>query len=693
LSWRRRLAAGLTATALSVLVGVAAAPSAHALPLLPDCKQPPAPEVPGRGVVGFFESPPKTLPPPGDPFAPKSTTSIYEQYGYAGLRWNTYDLGCGPDFARSPDAWAGTSVANYVFTLPKSLVAATGAVLGAAFHPDFLSVFDPLVATVVDSLRRTVFEQWFLLSVSAVGLLLIWRSRRASLASSAGAIGWALLVMVLATVIFRWPLVAGHAADQTVTTTLGAVTGGLNGRPNGSAGQETVANMHEALLYQAWLGGTFGNADAEVAKRYGPALFDAQAMTWREAEILRTDPAAGQRIIEAKEQKFVDTAAKVKDADPDAYEYLVGRRSDTRMGYAILAAFATLCAVPFLLVAGLLVLGALIIVRLGVMLFPAIAVLGLFQPMRSLVIGMGNTVAAAMINAVVFGIGTAVMVKGMGVILSPTTGLAGWMIVLLLLLLTIVMWVALRPFRRLTLMVSSRHNVFADGAAAPAAFGRGIARVGGRVATIAAGSFLGATAASKAIAPGAHTDDAGDAAPPQRAEATTVAVAPDAVSVEAAASAPVFVGAKGPVTVTAAHSGSFDDDPAQAAQALKASGGGERAPTGTAIPRAGAEGVRHESARPIGGPPSGGPGAAGTGQNGGGNGFSRDLDSMPARLEELVRHNGTDARNDNGNGHAGGEAQRAAPMDDVEGTPAEVVYRPQSTEAAPPEGMLNGRRR
>ena len=43
------------------------------------------------------------------------------------------------------------------------------------------------------------------------------------------AVGWALLVMVLATMVFRWLLVAGHAADQTVTTTLGAVSGGLKG--------------------------------------------------------------------------------------------------------------------------------------------------------------------------------------------------------------------------------------------------------------------------------------------------------------------------------------------------------------------------------------------------------------------------------------------------------------------------------
>jgi hypothetical protein len=107
------------------LIGMLGAPTAlasektsthavHAVPDILGCTSAPTPEVPGRGVVGFFESPPKTPPVAADPFVANSTTSIYEQYGYAGLRWNTYDLGCGPDLARSPDAAIGTAVANWI---------------------------------------------------------------------------------------------------------------------------------------------------------------------------------------------------------------------------------------------------------------------------------------------------------------------------------------------------------------------------------------------------------------------------------------------------------------------------------------------------------------------------------------------------------------------------------------------------
>ncbi|GLY33622.1 hypothetical protein [Kineosporia sp. NBRC 101731] len=487
-----------------------------------DCAEAPVPEVPGRGVVGFFETPPKTLPADEDPFADNAKVSIYEVYGYAGVRWNTYDLGCGSDIVRNPDASIGTAIGNWILEVPTTMVAATGAVLDAAFSPDFLGVFDPLITNVVDTLQRTVFERWAFVVVAALGLLLIWRSRQASLASSAGAIGWALFVMVLVTMVFRWPLVAGHAADQTVTTTLSAVSSGLNGKSadgNAGAGTEATSGMHQSLLYESWLGGTFGSTDSDVAEKYGPVIFDATALTWREAAVMQSDPAQGRKIIEAKEKKFETAAKEIKSADPDAYEYLTGKRSDSRVGYAMLALIATLCTVPFLFIAGLLVLGALIIVRFGVMLFPAFATLGLFPTMRTLVTGIGSTVAAALINAMVFGIGASVTVLGMGVLLSPTSATPGWLSVILMLLLTIVMWVALRPFRRLTQMVNSRENHFAGAAGGVSTTARGAARTSTRILTGALSTFLGVSTAQRANPAQAIADaQAAEGRAPQRIE-------------------------------------------------------------------------------------------------------------------------------------------------------------------------------
>jgi hypothetical protein len=481
------------------------------LPGVSDCKEAPTPEVPGRGLTGFFSNEPKTLPPPGDPFAENATTTIYEQYGYAGLRWNTYDLGCGPSAARNPDATVGTAVADWIFNLPKMAVAATNAVVEAAFNPTFLGVFNDFIVTVVDTLRRTVFDEWVFLVLAAMGFLLIWQARKASLASSTAAVGWALLVMVIATFLFRWPLQAGQVADQSVSAVLGAVSGGLNGQEpgKGSAGpaSRSAANLHESILYESWLAGEFGNANSATARKYGPALFDAQALTWREARILRDDPDRGREIVEAKKEKFKQTAAQVQRADPDAYEYLTGKRSDTRVGFSFLAGLAALCGLPFLFVSALLVIGALLIIRMAVMLFPAFATLGVFPTMRGLVIGVGNTVAAALINCLVFGIGAAITIRGIGVLLAPESALPTWLVIVLMLLLTLVMWVALSPFRRLTQMIGTSRAMFGDFSGGIGTTGRRFGQFGRRVVVGALGSFAGTSAALAA-----QDDEAGNRA-------------------------------------------------------------------------------------------------------------------------------------------------------------------------------------
>jgi hypothetical protein len=233
---------------------------------------------------------------------------------------------------------------------------------------------------------------------------------------------------------------------------------------------------------------------------------------------LQDDPVAGQRIVEAKQAAFAQAAEQVKGRDPDAYEYFVGRRSDARVGYALLSTVAVLCAVPFLLASAFLVLGALIIIRFGVMLFPAIATLGMFPTMRGLVVGLGNTMAAALINALVFGIGTAVTVRGIGVIMDPANGLAPWLVVVMVLLLTVVMWFALRPFRRLTLMVTPGGDHFGTAVGGFGGVAQGARRAAGRIVTTAAGVFAGTSASAAARDDDTATAGSPSAAP-QRAEA------------------------------------------------------------------------------------------------------------------------------------------------------------------------------
>jgi hypothetical protein len=510
---------------MTLPVGSASADMVAAFPGL-DCTNPPTPDLPGQGLAAFFEKTPNPLPRQEDPFAKGATTTIYEQYGYAGLRWRTYDLGCGPDAARDPDAVMGTALSNWLVNIPISLCALTASITDVAFKPTFLSVFDPVVKAISSSLHRSLFATWVPAVIALLGMAILLKARRSALATTAASIGWALLVVLLATAIFRWPLEAGHFADQAVTSTLGSVVQGIDGQ--GAQVDPAVAvasNVQESIFYKSWLAGTLGSDDSATAKKYGPALFKAQALTWREAQDVEQDPTRGKAIIEAKQAQWKQLAGQIKANDPSAYEHLQGKRSDTRIGYAVLATIAGVLALPFLLMSALLLLGSFLVVRLAVMMFPAFAVLGVLPAGRGLVVGIGRTVGAALVNAVIFGIGAAVTIRVLGLILDPASGVPGWLALALMPLFGFVMWVALRPFHRLTTMVSPHSMVDPVGGAAGAI--GGAARRTGSLAkqTVAAGVavYSGNVAAAATI--DALGEDDGPV--PDRVEAHSPVSEPD----------------------------------------------------------------------------------------------------------------------------------------------------------------------
>jgi hypothetical protein len=527
-----RIAAALLTALLFVLLSPPLAQAADGpkvpIPVLPDipltpqvpgvsdCKQAPTPDSPGNGIAGFFSGRPKTLPPAEDPFAPGASTTIYEQYGYAGLRWRTYDLGCGPDAVRNPDAVVGTAVSNWIMQAPVALTALTGSLTQVAFHPTFLDTFNPVVERVSTALHDNLFVSWIPIVLVLLGASIIFMARRSAFASTAAAIAWALLVVIVATALFRWPIVAGNVADDAVTATIGEAVGRLDGDATGTdPGVAVASQVHDAILYRSWLAGTLGSPDSAVAKKYGPDLFKSQALTWRESAEAQKDPEKAKQIMETKQARWTAVADKIKAADPEAYENLKGERSETRVGYAVLAALGTLLSLPFLLLSALLMLGCFFIVRLAVMLFPAFAVLGAFPTSRGLVTGLGRAVAAAVVNAVIFGIGAGVTVAVLGILFHPGGGSPGWLSLVLMPLFSLIMWQALKPFRRLTSMVNPNAEHFGGGSG----HGRGhSAQLTRRLAKAGVAAFTGG-AAGAAVAVAMDDDEDTSKAPPDRAEA------------------------------------------------------------------------------------------------------------------------------------------------------------------------------
>ena len=162
------VAAGLGAVSVVTAPNVVAAPqggvsivrSLPGIPGVPDCKDAPIPERPGMGLPGALDPEPDPLPAAGDPFAQNPSTSIYEQYGYAGLTWHTYDLGCGGS-VRDPAAATDTMIGNVLLSCAVWLTAATNGLHNKVADPaSYMGPLDDVVETVTTRLHDSIWSPW-----------------------------------------------------------------------------------------------------------------------------------------------------------------------------------------------------------------------------------------------------------------------------------------------------------------------------------------------------------------------------------------------------------------------------------------------------------------------------------------------------------------------------------------------------
>ncbi|EXG81363.1 putative membrane protein [Cryptosporangium arvum DSM 44712] len=465
-----------------------------------DCLDPPTPAMPDTGVSRFFLTAPGDTPGDGRLHA----TSRYDDYGYAGLQFHTYDLGCGPDGAVAPDALVNNSIANMMLGVATFVVGLTNSVREHAYDPqEMWGWTDDLVGSASGALYERLFTALGVVSVVIVGGWLLWSARRGDMSNAATTAGWAVLVMVVTTAIAAWPVRAASVADGALTGSLGAVNSALHPNKDEVCGttrcvddrtpqRQASGVVSEVVLYRQWLSGELGSADSQTAKKYGERLYAASAFTWQEAEEVRRDPTRREEIVKRKNQEWKDTAAEIKKSDQDAYEYLTGKQGTDRMGAAFTALISAAVAAPFDLISSILIIIAFLVIRLAVVFLPAIATIGIMRPASGPLRGLFRTVVAAIINCVIFGVGASVYLLALDLITS-TASLAGWQQILLIFLTGLVMWLLLRPFRRLTSLAGG--NPFHDlvgglGAVRRRAFGD--ARTAG---IAAAGVFIGNKAA------------------------------------------------------------------------------------------------------------------------------------------------------------------------------------------------------
>ncbi|MET7748547.1 MFS transporter [Micromonospora sp. NPDC005367] len=427
-----------------------------------ECRRPPTPSTPDSGLAGWFASRPESSKQPG----PKG---FYTDYGYAGYSYTTYDIGGCASSVLHPDYKFSNTVANGEFMVATAIVGASNALRERAWDPRSMwSWADPLVEQATRAIYQKVFSVFGIVTLCVVGLYLLWRSRQSDMSNAMTTAGWALLVMVAVTALAAWPVKSANVADSTLITGLGVVHDALgpasrdtppdqcddqenpeackDHRPPAVRASDTAT---EAMLYRNWLRGVLGSADSATAKKYGPALYDAKALTWEEAESIRANSATRDVVIKAKQQQWMTIAELIKDEDPEAYEYLQGVRDMDRIGAGFIAVLASLLFAMFDLTASLLVLLGFLIFRWAVIAAPILGTIGLLRPASAGLRRLGNAVVAAIFNILIFGTGAAVYLFAVDLIMS-TPSLPGWLQVVLVWLCGVVGWLLLRPYRRIT---------------------------------------------------------------------------------------------------------------------------------------------------------------------------------------------------------------------------------------------------
>lgn len=433
----------LTVGCFLVGIGTSSASAQPSVPGVPDCKEPPAAQEAGNGLAGVLDPEPDPLPPASDPF--KGKGSIYDQYGYAGLRWGTYDLGCGGS-VRDPGASADTMMGNAFLGVAVAMTAVTNGIHNKVAQPDkYMAPLDKVVNRVTQEIHDSIWSPWGGVALIGVAALLLIYSLRGQLSAATSAAAWSILVLAILAGVAQYPARASSFFDEGVTSTIGEVqasTAGVVTKSDSARAQGALTV--DRVLYDSWLRGQLGATDSPAAKRWGPSLLKASTISWHEAQ--EADSADERKdLLKKKSKAWQDTAEEIEKEDPSAYQVLQGKAGG-RAGSGFMALVGALFTCGFRFIADIFLLVGLVLLRLLVMFLPAAAVVGILAPMSSVLRRMANLGGAAVINVVAFSVGAAVHTTAVAAVLESADGVGMTLMALVLcIVLTLAAFILMWP--------------------------------------------------------------------------------------------------------------------------------------------------------------------------------------------------------------------------------------------------------
>ncbi|MDQ3150797.1 MAG: hypothetical protein M3R63_03430, partial [Actinomycetota bacterium] len=456
---RSRTVLVLVATLLGAQALIGSPASAQ---LFGDCKDAPNPERPGAGMVGAIDPTPLGTGEPG---------SVYAEVGYAGLVWNTYDLGCGPSGIRDPDAVIGNWTGNQLFNVAKTVVGATNGLHYALADDGLLAPLDELIVTGTVALYDSVYAPFFGFVAVLLAIVLFRSIWRGDLATVGRRTAWAIAGIWLAAATYLTPLLYTQVLDDVLVAGSEQIRTGFLQEVGIEARDALPTLLHEQIVVQNWERGVFGSPDGPQARELGRDLVLAQAYTKR--EIADGADAEGSGVADRKKAEYEAIAARTGSA----YGYFQGV-DGSRIGTGFLAMAQAFMFSLFQLLAQAALLLGQILLRVVILLGPVIGLIAILY--HDLLRGVGRAVGAALLNVIVISALAALHTLVMVWLLDPARGLSVLTQMVLAGLVTVVMLLVARPVRRMWQMVEL--SVSAVGGAVPSHPGSALSRFRRRAA-------------------------------------------------------------------------------------------------------------------------------------------------------------------------------------------------------------------
>lgn len=442
---RRRL---LIVLAVVLLLAVGAASHAYADGFTDTlCKDVPKPKPPSWGTPGLLTAAKDLSTVPDqtpNPFAAGATMRISDVYGWS-AHYDVYDLGCGNSFLSDPAAVVNTNLANGTIEFEQTNLALLAGAEDIVKSDQLTSWLGDTLETIASGITPVLFGAngrpgWLGLAILAVGLLVVWNTRRMGYAEAARVLGVVAAAIALTAFALLMPATMSQQLDSAVT----AVARTATSTGVGNASPSDLINREST--YRTWLANNFGDATGKLAAEQGPKLWAATHYSYSDMKAIGTNPGARAKIDELKAAQFKQVADQVKQSDPAGYERFTGRAD--RNGSAVMGSLVSGLMSLFHWIALLMMAIARLMMPALVIAAPLLALVGVLQVTRghTALASLWDMFTASILAVAKFGIASAVMTLVMIAIFDSDTLNPGWK-VFLVNVLTVIALMLTKPIR------------------------------------------------------------------------------------------------------------------------------------------------------------------------------------------------------------------------------------------------------